>query len=93
MLSYGLIAATKTVVHDMQRLTSVMPGDAAKLVGEQLKNVVETSGSTKVWIGVENGTPLLARQLPVFLRKVRVVKGFLQAPIGAPGFANFYAIQ
>lgn len=47
VLSYGLIADTKTVVHDMQGLTSVMPGDAAKLVGEQLKNVVETSSSTK----------------------------------------------
>ena len=31
----------------MKRLTSVMPTDAAKLVGEQLMNVVQTSGSRK----------------------------------------------
>ena len=37
VLSYGLIASTKTVVHDMQSLTSVMPGDAAKLVGRAIK--------------------------------------------------------
>ena len=47
VLSYGLVADPKTVVHNMQGLTSVMPGDAAKLIGEQLMNVVKTSGSKK----------------------------------------------
>ena len=47
VLSYGLVADPKTVVHNMQGLTSVMPSDAAKLIGEQLMNVVKTSGSKK----------------------------------------------
>ena len=47
VLSYGLVAEPKTVVANMQALTSVMPADAAKLVGEQLMNVVKTSGGKK----------------------------------------------
>ena len=47
VLSYGLAAEPSTVVHNMQSLTSVMPADAAKLVGEQLTNIVTTSGSKK----------------------------------------------
>ncbi len=47
VLSYGLIAAPATVVRDMKQLTAVMPADAAKLVGEQLLNVVQTSGGKK----------------------------------------------
>ena len=47
VLSYGLVAEPDTVVRNMKGLTSVMPGDAAKLVGEQLMNVVKTSGSKK----------------------------------------------
>jgi membrane protein len=47
VLSYGLIADPQTVLHNMTGLTSVMPADAAKLIGEQLMNVVKTSGSKK----------------------------------------------
>ena len=47
VLSYGLVADPSTVVRNMKGLTSVMPGDAAKLVGEQLMNVVRTSGTKK----------------------------------------------
>ena len=47
VLSYGLIASPGTVVRNMQGLTSVMPADAAKLIGEQLMNVVKTSGEKK----------------------------------------------
>jgi membrane protein len=47
VLSYGLLADPQTVVHNMQGLTSVMPADAARLVGEQLMNVVKTSGGKK----------------------------------------------
>lgn len=47
VLSYGLVAAPETVVRNMRALTSVMPADAAKLVGEQLMNVVKTSGTKK----------------------------------------------
>lgn len=60
VLSYGLVADPKTVVHNVQGLTSVMPGDAAKLVGEQLMNVVKTSASKK-GLGL-----LLALALAVF---------------------------
>jgi membrane protein len=47
VLSYGLVADPSTVVRNMRGLTAVMPGDAAKLVGEQLMNVVKTSGGKK----------------------------------------------
>ncbi len=47
VLSYGLLAEPATVIGDMQHLTSVMPVDAAKLVGDQLMNVVKTSADKK----------------------------------------------
>lgn len=47
VLTYGLIAEPQTVLRNMNNLTSVMPADAAKLIGEQLMNVVRTSGSKK----------------------------------------------
>lgn len=47
VLSYGLVAEPATVLRHMQQLTTVMPADAAKLVGEQLLNVVTTSGGKK----------------------------------------------
>ncbi len=47
VLSYGLIAKPDTVLANMKNLTSVMPTDAAKLIGEQLMNVVKTSGTKK----------------------------------------------
>jgi membrane protein len=47
VLSYGLVAEPATVVDIMQALMQVMPADAAKLIGEQLLNVVETSDGKK----------------------------------------------
>ena len=47
VLSYGIVAEPATVMRNMQQLTSVMPADAAKLIGEQLMNVVTTSGGKK----------------------------------------------
>ena len=47
VLSYGLIAAPETVLHNVQWLTTVMPADAAKLIGEQLISVVHTSAGKK----------------------------------------------
>lgn len=47
VLSYGLIAEPTTVLKNVRSLTSIMPADAAKLVGEQLMNVVQTSGGKK----------------------------------------------
>lgn len=47
VLVYGLAANPTTVMRDMTQLTSVMPSDVAKLVGEQLMNVVKTSDGKK----------------------------------------------
>jgi len=47
VLVYGLIADPATVVANMQGLTSVMPADAARLIGEQLMQIVQTAGSKK----------------------------------------------
>jgi len=47
VLAYGLIASPETVIKNMQGLTSVMPADAAKLIGDQLMQVVQTAGSKK----------------------------------------------
>jgi membrane protein len=47
VLSYGLIAEPKTVIGHVQSFTKVMPADAAKLIGEQLLNVVQQSGGKK----------------------------------------------
>jgi membrane protein len=43
VLSYGLIAEPSAVVRHMQTLTSVMPHDAAAIIGDQLKAMTETS--------------------------------------------------
>ena len=47
VLSYGLVAEPRTVVGHMQGLTSVMPADAAKLIGDMLLNVVQQSSGKK----------------------------------------------
>ena len=47
VLTYGLVAEPASVVQHMRALTSVMPADAAGIVGEQLKSIVETAGSKK----------------------------------------------
>lgn len=47
VLTYGLFASPETVVRQAQGLTTFLPGEAAKLIGEQLMNVVQTSGGKK----------------------------------------------
>jgi membrane protein len=47
VLTYGIIADPQTVVGNVKSLASVMPADAAKVVGDQLMSVVQTSGSKK----------------------------------------------
>jgi membrane protein len=47
VLTYGLAASPETVLRHMQSLTSVLPADIAMLIGEQLMNVVTTSGGKK----------------------------------------------
>jgi membrane protein len=47
VLTYGLVAEPATVIKDIRSLTTFMPTDAAKLIGEQLMNVVKTSDGKK----------------------------------------------
>lgn len=47
VLTYGLIATPQAVLHNVQSLATAMPRDVAKLIGDQLLNVVNTSGSKK----------------------------------------------
>ena len=47
VLTYGIVASPETVLHNVQSLTTSMPKDVAKLIGDQLMNVVKTSGGKK----------------------------------------------
>lgn len=47
VLSYGLVADPASVIDHVQGMMSVMPADAAKLIGDQLLNVVQTSDGKK----------------------------------------------
>lgn len=47
VLTYGLVADPHAVVGHIDSLTKSLPEDAAKLIGEQLLNVVSTSGGKK----------------------------------------------
>ena len=47
VLTYGLVASPETVLHNVGSLAKTMPHDIAKLIGDQLMNVVKTSGSKK----------------------------------------------
>ncbi|HEY0012367.1 MAG TPA: YihY/virulence factor BrkB family protein [Allosphingosinicella sp.] len=47
VLSYGLIAEPSSVVKHMQGLTSVLPQNAAEIIGDQLKSMTETGGGQK----------------------------------------------
>jgi membrane protein len=51
VLSYGLIADPATVISNVRSMTAVMPADVAKLIGEQLMSLVQSS-SGKKGIGV-----------------------------------------
>ena len=47
VLTYGLVASPQTVIDNVRHLMTVMPASAAKLIGEQLTHVVDTSGGKK----------------------------------------------
>src|SRR5690349_15559226 len=47
VLTYGIIADPQTVMSNVKSLANVMPQDAAKLIGDQLLGVVQTSGGKK----------------------------------------------
>ena len=43
VLSYGLVAEPQSVVRHMETLTALMPQNAAEIIGNQLRDMVETS--------------------------------------------------
>lgn len=47
VLTYGLVASPQTVLHNVSSLATMLPQDVAKLIGDQLLNVVRTSGGKK----------------------------------------------
>jgi membrane protein len=47
VLTYGLVASPQTVLHNVSSLATMLPQDVAKLLGDQLLNVVKTSGGKK----------------------------------------------
>jgi membrane protein len=47
VLTYGLVASPDTVLHNVQSMATTLPKDVAKLIGDQLLNVVKTSGGKK----------------------------------------------
>lgn len=47
VLTYGLVASPHAVIQNVQSLTTTLPQDIAKLIGDQLLSVVKTSGSKK----------------------------------------------
>lgn len=47
VLSYGLVAEPASVVQHMQALTSVMPQNAAEIIGEQLMAMTQGEGTAK----------------------------------------------
>ena len=47
VLTYGLVAEPSSVVSHMQALTKAMPAEAAGIIGDQLRSVVESAGTKK----------------------------------------------
>jgi membrane protein len=47
VLSYGFFAEPRTVIEHMRALTTVLPTDVAKLIGDQLMTAVKSSEGTK----------------------------------------------
>jgi membrane protein len=47
VLTYGLFTDVRTVGQHIAGLTAIMPADVARLIGEQLTNVVQTSSGKK----------------------------------------------
>ncbi|MCX9147996.1 YihY/virulence factor BrkB family protein [Erythrobacter sp. WG] len=47
VLTYGLVADPDLVLSHLTALTTMLPADVARIIGDQLLSVVETSGGTK----------------------------------------------
>ena len=104
VLVYGLAATPSTVMRNMTQLTSVMPADIAKLIGEQLLNVVKTSDGKKGFglllalglalFGARNGAGAIITALNVAYEEEEK-RGFLKVnllAIGMTAIAVFIAM-
>ncbi len=79
-LCYGLIAEQQTVVENIEKLASILPADAANLVGEQMLDVVKTSAGKKglglvlalafALFGARNGAGALISALNITHRQI-----------------------
>jgi membrane protein len=47
VMTYGLVAEPSAVVRHFEELSAMLPADAARLIGDQLMNVVDTAASKK----------------------------------------------
>lgn len=94
VLSYGIVADPQTVIADVNRLTSVMPADAARLVGEQLLNVVHSSDGKKGFglllalalalFGARNGAGAIVTALNIAYEE-QETRGFIRVNLLALG--------
>lgn len=82
VLCYGLIAEQQTVIENIEKLASILPADAANLVGAQLMDVVKTSAGKKglglalalgfALFGARNGAGALISALNITNRQIEV---------------------
>ncbi len=96
VLLYGLLADPVTVVHDVERMTSVIPPVAAHLIGDQLMELVQTSNGRKglgmvgavaiALFGIGNCASSLLTALNVAC-EVKETRGFIALYVLAMGIA------
>ncbi|MDE0877496.1 MAG: YihY/virulence factor BrkB family protein [Sphingomonas bacterium] len=92
VLTYGLVADAETVANDIRALATVLPSDAASVIGDQLQRVVETAQGSKGWglilalgialYGATKGTAAMVTALNIAFR-VKEERGFVMLRIVA----------
>ncbi|TCM14385.1 membrane protein [Novosphingobium sp. PhB165] len=86
ILSYGLVADPQDIVHHVTSMSEVLPDQAAKLIGEQLLNLEQTSAQKKGFglflalalalFGARNGAASIITALNIAY-EVEETRGFL----------------
>ncbi|WP_243652814.1 YhjD/YihY/BrkB family envelope integrity protein [Novosphingobium sp. PhB165] len=86
ILSYGLVADPQDIVHHVTSMSEVLPDQAAKLIGEQLLNLEQTSAQRKGFglflalalalFGARNGAASIITALNIAY-EVEETRGFL----------------
>lgn len=87
VLTYGVFAEPDTVIHDVKKLASIMPAEAARLVGQQLMELVKASDGKKglgvlaalaiALFGARNGAGSIITALNIAF-EVKETRGFLR---------------